>query len=266
MAPKNERRGTENDIWTHRHTNKEELPWNKQRNCLRTDSRKTTGAFNQFHSCDFYTSNPVSILQKSIAGRYRPARVADGPITTCCRFIKNASWEITNILQTFYTSNPVSSLQKSIAGRYRPVRVADGPITTCCRFIKNASWEITNILQTFYTSNPLSILQKSIAGRYRLVRVADGPITTWCRFIKNARWEITNICSVHIRSSTWSVSLFVWFGLNVAFNNLSVISRRCLDVAGSSLLECCLTEISCSRHFDMIFHPVALYWHWVDQF
>ena len=29
---------------------------------------------------------------------------------------------------------------------------------------------------------------------------------------------------------------FVWFGLNVAFNNLSVILRRCLNVAGSSML------------------------------
>ena len=35
---------------------------------------------------------PISILHKSIAGRYRPVRVADGPITTRCRFIKNASW------------------------------------------------------------------------------------------------------------------------------------------------------------------------------
>ena len=35
---------------------------------------------------------PVSILHKSIAGRYRPVRIADGPITTRCRFIKNASW------------------------------------------------------------------------------------------------------------------------------------------------------------------------------
>ena len=37
---------------------------------------------------------------------------------------------------------------------------------------------------------------------------------------------------------TWSVviCLFVWFGLNIAFNNLSVISRRCLDVTGSSML------------------------------
>ena len=33
----------------------------------------------------------LSILHKSLAGRYRPVRVADGPITTRCRFIKNAS-------------------------------------------------------------------------------------------------------------------------------------------------------------------------------
>ena len=39
--------------------------------------------------------NPVSILYKSIADRYRPVRVADGPITARCRFIKNASWELT---------------------------------------------------------------------------------------------------------------------------------------------------------------------------
>ena len=37
--------------------------------------------------------SPVSILYKSIAGRYRPVRVADGPMTARCRFIKNASWE-----------------------------------------------------------------------------------------------------------------------------------------------------------------------------
>ena len=38
--------------------------------------------------------NPVSILHKSTAGRYRPVRVADGPITARCRFMKNASWEV----------------------------------------------------------------------------------------------------------------------------------------------------------------------------
>ena len=37
---------------------------------------------------------PVSILHKSIAGRYRPVREADGPITARCRFINNASWDV----------------------------------------------------------------------------------------------------------------------------------------------------------------------------
>ena len=44
---------------------------------------------------DVYGSSPVSILYKSIAGRYRPVRVADGPITARYRFIKNASWVCT---------------------------------------------------------------------------------------------------------------------------------------------------------------------------
>ena len=35
---------------------------------------------------------PVSILYKSIVGRYRPVMVADRPITARYRFIKKASW------------------------------------------------------------------------------------------------------------------------------------------------------------------------------
>ena len=42
-----------------------------------------------------YIINPVSILYKSIAGRYRPVRVAYGPITARYRIVKNASWELT---------------------------------------------------------------------------------------------------------------------------------------------------------------------------
>ena len=34
------------------------------------------------------------VLYKSIAGRYRPVRTADGPITARYRFIKNASWDM----------------------------------------------------------------------------------------------------------------------------------------------------------------------------
>ena len=37
---------------------------------------------------------PVSILRKSISGRHRPVRVADGPMTARCRFTKNASWDV----------------------------------------------------------------------------------------------------------------------------------------------------------------------------
>ena len=40
----------------------------------------------------------VSILYKSTAGRYRPVSYPDGPITACCRFIKNASWDFAQAL------------------------------------------------------------------------------------------------------------------------------------------------------------------------
>ena len=36
--------------------------------------------------------SPDSILHKSIAGRYRPVRVSDGPIMARYRFVKNVSW------------------------------------------------------------------------------------------------------------------------------------------------------------------------------
>ena len=39
---------------------------------------------------------PVSILHKSTAGRYRPVRVADRPITARCRFLKNDNWVTSN--------------------------------------------------------------------------------------------------------------------------------------------------------------------------
>ena len=39
---------------------------------------------------------PSQLLYKSIAGRYRPVRVADGPITARYRFIKNVYWAFDN--------------------------------------------------------------------------------------------------------------------------------------------------------------------------
>ena len=44
-------------------------------------------------------NTPVSILYKSTAGRYRPVRVADGPITARYRFLKNASWDLPSKIQ-----------------------------------------------------------------------------------------------------------------------------------------------------------------------
>ena len=55
-----------------------------------TDSDQPARFLNRIRN--FAVHNPVSILRKSIAGRYRPVRVADGPITARDRFIKNASW------------------------------------------------------------------------------------------------------------------------------------------------------------------------------
>ena len=46
----------------------------------------------------------------------------------------------------------------------------------------------------------------------------------------------TTNCAMEPAAGWVMLCLFVWFGLNLAFNNLSVISRRCLDVAGSSML------------------------------
>ena len=55
-------------------------------------------------SASFY---PISILRKSIAGRYWPVRVADGPITARCSFIKNASWVLSIELVLYeYTMVP----------------------------------------------------------------------------------------------------------------------------------------------------------------
>ena len=49
-------------------------------------------SFQKFRT-ELNDSNPLSILDKFTAGRYGPVRVADGPITVRCGFIKNASWE-----------------------------------------------------------------------------------------------------------------------------------------------------------------------------
>ena len=54
---------------------------------------------------------PVSIFYKSIAGRYRPVKVGDGPITASYRFIKNASlgFRLNAIVQHQQQEKPVAS-------------------------------------------------------------------------------------------------------------------------------------------------------------
>ena len=59
---------------------------------------------------------PVSILHKSIADRYRPVRVADGPITALYRFIKNASWVPCSI-QSVYHKTCASGRENDILNK-----------------------------------------------------------------------------------------------------------------------------------------------------
>ena len=47
---------------------------------------------------------PASILYKSIAGRYRPVSNPDRPITARYRFIKNAYWGVTDVIQVNTTT------------------------------------------------------------------------------------------------------------------------------------------------------------------
>ena len=74
-------------------------------------------------------------------------------------------------------------------------------------------------------------------------------------------------CLLSFCSISWSGSFFL-FELYVAVKNLSIISRRCLDAAGSSMLK--FRELPhwniTTRTLHMIFHPVTLSWHRVDQF
>ena len=59
---------------------------------------------------------PVSILYKSIAGRYRPVRVADGPITARYIFIKNAYWVVAARCGVLFTFCPVRWLSSCCVG------------------------------------------------------------------------------------------------------------------------------------------------------
>ena len=69
---------------------------------------------------------PVSILHKSIAGRYRPVRVADGPITASYRCIKNASWDTPPQHILLYNNNSLQTdrnVRKRMPGHVHPARI-----------------------------------------------------------------------------------------------------------------------------------------------
>ena len=88
---------------------------------------------------DMYTIYPVSILYKSIAGRYRPVRVADGPITARYRFIKNASWVYVILFYSLWkmfiwTATKSSNLL--IKQHRRPIQISPGDIVYAILFEK----------------------------------------------------------------------------------------------------------------------------------
>ena len=67
----------------------------------------------------------------------------------------------------------------------------------------------------------------------------------------------------NLKKESSKVIFFILFRLNVAFNNLSVILRRFLDVTGSSVLTVRVLphwNITPQTH-DVTFHSVTLYWH-----
>ena len=89
-----------------------------------------------------------------------------------------------------------------------------------------------------------------------------------CSFISFVVLRLKYECYVFILTKQHvgmtKVCLF-WF--NVAFNNDSVISWRCLDATGSSMLTFIVLPhwSIMPQTLDMIPHPVTLSWHWVDH-
>ena len=95
----------------------------------------------------YSVKRPVSILYKSIAGRYRPIKLADGPIMALYRFIKNASWE--NFGST--------SLLSKTCQMQRLRLVYDSALSDrCLWFDKN--YRIYDILSPY----PLTLLDSSV--------------------------------------------------------------------------------------------------------
>ena len=135
------------------------------------------------HKSHFFTC-PVSILYKSIAGRYRPVRVADGPITARYRFIKNASWVVLAVTQNEYniftTYCAINSLScKSITGKHNEKRIIIITDHNDCFLVLYApplqsiisvkiclSWTYTHKKQKFWALSDISCEQVRIHSVY----------------------------------------------------------------------------------------------------
>ena len=103
---------------------------------------------------------PSRILYKSIAGRYRPVRVADGPITACYRFIKNASWVYGPIL----LCSRRSAFTGHEYGNQKFIEVDE--VTGLCQFIIEQCYISNNIQSMIYDRQWLgAIFHQSMINR-----------------------------------------------------------------------------------------------------
>ena len=108
---------------------------------------------------------------------------------------------------------------------------------------------------TWYWQNITFILTKKKKHEYLIEHEHKTPIL----YTSSSLSPVKNHCQM-------CVCVCV-FGFNVAFDNFSVISRRCLVARGSSVLTFIVLphRSIMPRTLDMIPHPVTLSWHWVDQ-
>ena len=125
-----------------------------------------------------------------------------------------------------------------------------------CKFITIITIQFGEFFQSWLSSSDFFMLNTSVSFTYFNVRarlsIFDFRLLSDRRAILIGRCVCMCVCV---------------FGFNVAFNNFSVISRRCLVATGSSMLTIIVLPhwSIMSQTLDMIPHPVTLSWHWVDQ-
>ena len=132
---------------------------------------------------------------------------------------------------------------------------------TCKWRIKLFSWIL--VVLTFSLKNTsddtLSSLSVLKYSKWRIEWLSFGTIKTV--------WPVYAVQDIFLHFILLQCVCVCVFGFNVAFNNFSVISRRCLVVTGSSMLTFIVLPhwSIMSQTLDMIPYPVTLSWRWVDQ-